>query len=386
MPWYKSGVVACTLNSNAVIGTGTAFIANARVGDAFRGPDGGWYEVTNIASDTALSISPNYQGATNAAGAYALAPMQGYVKDSADALRTLVNAYGAKLAALGTTGNYDILPVDKGGTGGTTALGTAAFLAATTSVTDATSGRAVRVGDFGLGVPINLPPATDLNNVKTSGRYYCSTPQNSPAGNGWLDVQNLDGAYCEQTFFGVTGDSQHFRVISNNVPGPWRKALHDGTPPAFGLSIFMSASAASARTLLALSNAAIAPIVGSVSQSAGVPTGAIIERGSNAAGEFTKYADGAVIMSGRLSPAGLTWTAGTGVRYALSPNVTLPTPIVSGRIAFHTNNGDVSGLSAYVSAATLGTSAITIIYYAAPAGTTGSAVPTTDYVIHGRWF
>ncbi|MGX1186654.1 hypothetical protein AB7M29_004333 [Pseudomonas sp. F-14 TE3623] len=117
MPWYKSGTVSLTQNSNAVIGTGTAFIANSRVGDAFLGPDGGWYEVTNIASDTALSISPNYQGATNAAGVYALAPMQGYVKDSADALRAIVNTYGTKLAALGTTGNYDILPANKGGTG-----------------------------------------------------------------------------------------------------------------------------------------------------------------------------------------------------------------------------------------------------------------------------
>lgn len=101
MPWYKSGTVSVTQNSNAVIGTGTAFIANARVGDAFRGPDGGWYEVTNIASATALSIAPNYIGATNASGAYVLAPMQGYVKDSADALRALVNQFGGVLAVLG---------------------------------------------------------------------------------------------------------------------------------------------------------------------------------------------------------------------------------------------------------------------------------------------
>jgi phage baseplate assembly protein gpV len=33
-------------------------------------------------------------------------------------------------------------------------------------------------------------------------------------------------------------------------------------------------------------------ILGTVSQSSGVPTGAIIERGSNANGEFVKYADG----------------------------------------------------------------------------------------------
>ncbi|WP_285362372.1 tail fiber domain-containing protein [Pseudomonas sp. CFBP2511] len=119
MPWYKTGTVSVTQNSNAVIGSGTAFIANSRVGDGFRGPDGGWYEVTNIASDTAMSISPNYQGATNGAGGYALAPLQGYVKESADRLRALVLQYGEKLAALGTTGNYDILPVLKGGTGAT---------------------------------------------------------------------------------------------------------------------------------------------------------------------------------------------------------------------------------------------------------------------------
>jgi hypothetical protein len=38
-------------------------------------------------------------------------------------------------------------------------------------------------------------------------------------------------------------------------------------------------------------------ILGTVSQSAGVPTGAIIERGSNANGEFVKYADGTLICT-----------------------------------------------------------------------------------------
>ena len=36
-------------------------------------------------------------------------------------------------------------------------------------------------------------------------------------------------------------------------------------------------------------------ILGTVSQSGGVPTGAIIERGSNANGEFVKFADGTLI-------------------------------------------------------------------------------------------
>jgi len=38
-------------------------------------------------------------------------------------------------------------------------------------------------------------------------------------------------------------------------------------------------------------------ILGTVSESGGVPTGAIIERGSNANGEFIKYADGTMICT-----------------------------------------------------------------------------------------
>lgn len=101
MTWYKTGTVSVVQNSNAVTGTGTSFLSNGRVGDAFRGPDGGWYEITNIASDTTMSISPNYQGATNAAGVYAIAPMQGYPKALADAFNNLNSQFGGVLAVLG---------------------------------------------------------------------------------------------------------------------------------------------------------------------------------------------------------------------------------------------------------------------------------------------
>jgi hypothetical protein len=42
-------------------------------------------------------------------------------------------------------------------------------------------------------------------------------------------------------------------------------------------------------------------IVGTVSQSSGVPTGAIIERGSNANGEFVKFADGTMICTNSIT-------------------------------------------------------------------------------------
>ncbi|WP_302117497.1 hypothetical protein [Pseudomonas aeruginosa] len=100
MAWYSTGTVAVTLNSPTVTGTGTAFSANARVGDAFRGPDGRWYEVTNVASSTVISIKPNYQGSTASGQAYAVAPILGYDKDLSDRFNLIANQWGSTLAGI----------------------------------------------------------------------------------------------------------------------------------------------------------------------------------------------------------------------------------------------------------------------------------------------
>lgn len=100
MAWYSTGTVAVTLNSPTVTGTGTAFSANVRVGDAFRGPDGRWYEVTNVASSTVISIKPNYQGSTASGQAYAVAPILGYDKDLSDRFNLIASQWGATLAGI----------------------------------------------------------------------------------------------------------------------------------------------------------------------------------------------------------------------------------------------------------------------------------------------
>lgn len=280
MPWYKTGTVNVTLNSNAVTGTGTAFIVNCRVGDAFRGPDGRWYEVTNAPSDSSLSIDPPYQGATTSGGSYALAPMQGYVKDSADALRSLVNTYGAKLAALGTTGNYDILPVSKGGTGGTTPteartgleLGTAATRNVTQSASDSTAGRVLKVGDFGIGAqgPVTTPNAAFVPGFYSFSPNAAGAPSQLAGSGGSLIVNTLGGNYVQQICMSVPGSTskpymsfRHFDGVGN--PGPWCTIMHSGN------------------------------MVGTVSQSGGVPTGAVIEYGTNTNGSFVKWADGTMV-------------------------------------------------------------------------------------------
>ncbi|NQB33664.1 hypothetical protein DZ920_028965, partial [Pseudomonas aeruginosa] len=100
MAWYSTGTVAVTANSPTVTGAGTQFSSNARVGDAFRGPDGRWYEVTNVASSTVISIKPNYQGSTASGQAYAVAPILGYDKDLSDRFNLIANQWGATLAGI----------------------------------------------------------------------------------------------------------------------------------------------------------------------------------------------------------------------------------------------------------------------------------------------
>lgn len=63
MAWYRSGTVTTAASSTTVTGSGTMWVANARVGDAiYLGGQGIPYEITNIASDTALSINPAFTG------------------------------------------------------------------------------------------------------------------------------------------------------------------------------------------------------------------------------------------------------------------------------------------------------------------------------------
>ncbi|WP_130926665.1 phage tail protein [Pseudomonas sp. Sample_14] len=241
MPWYKSGTVSVTQNSNAVIGTGTAFIANSRVGDGFRGPDGRWYEVTNIASNTALSISPNYEGPTAAGGFYAIMPVQGYQKDLSDQVRAILNDYGEKLAALGTTGNYEILPASKGGTG---IDDLSVFIEGLLSAVDATAARSTLVA-----------AKSGANNDITSLTALTTAIPLSMGGTG--------------------GKTQ-----------------------------------AAARTGLGLGSAAVAAIVGTVSQYGGLPTGALMEYGTNSGGEFWKFASGLMICTKKVALGATSFAAG----------------------------------------------------------------------------
>ncbi|MEE4752804.1 tail fiber domain-containing protein [Pseudomonas alliivorans] len=153
MPWLRGGTVSVTNGSTAVTGVNAAFDANARVGDAFVGPDGVSYEIANVPSPTVISILPAYKGPTVSGAAYAIMPVQGYPKLLVDAFNQLRAQFGDKMAALGTTGNYEILPVIKGGTGSSSADGAVnslGFMAGTMYPKFGGAGFAAAAGGYNL--------------------------------------------------------------------------------------------------------------------------------------------------------------------------------------------------------------------------------------------
>lgn len=159
-------------------------------------------------------------------------------------------------------------------------VGTAAYLAATTSTADRTVGRAMRVGDYGLGVSVR--GVVDIFTILTPAQIVAN------AGDGFLyegSIQN-HGASAPSTFgilsgyiTSANGYSYAYQDFTDLYGGKWTRTAQVGgagwnpwTPNYTGYSA-----------------------VGPVSVASGVNNGAIIESGSNASGNFVKFADGTMI-------------------------------------------------------------------------------------------
>lgn len=265
MSWFRAGTVAVINNSQTVIGTNADFATNVRSGDAFIGPDGRQYEVINIPNATMLSISPVYQGVSISGAAYSIMPVQGYSKTLADAFNNINAQFGPKLAALGATGNFDVLPVNKGGTGGVNPGAARLGLGLSAVATDSV----VPVARGGTG-------GTDMVSARAGlGLGTVATDSIVPVTRGGTGGTDVASARSGLGLGAVATDS----IV------PVARGGTGATTPA------------AARTALGLGSAAVASVLGTVSQSAGVPTGAVMERGSNANGEYVKFADGTLICT-----------------------------------------------------------------------------------------
>ena len=92
-------------------------------------------------------------------------------------------------------------------------------------------------------------------------------------------------------------------------------------------------------------------LLGSVSQSGGVPTGAVIERGASTDGEYVRFADGTQICTA--SPGGVGCTANTGALFASTTQTwTYPAPFASGSMPAVSGSGGATGRFLSLGAAT----------------------------------
>lgn len=123
-------------------------------------------------------------------------------------------------------------------------------------------------------------------------------------------------------------------------------------------------------------------ILGTVSQSGGVPTGAIIERGSNANGEYVRYADGTQICWG-VGPALTTpAAAGTGYQGSTITTVTYPAGFSAAARVAVAGRYAGTGNRAWVSEQTLGTSTFSCIAHSF--NSNGNCF--VEYVAIGPWY
>ena len=185
--------------------------------------------------------------------------------------------------------------------------GTAAERDVQTSTTDTTAERVMQVGAFGLGNGgWNYTSSEGLLADIPMTRFYAhsggAAPSDAPFGGQGVGLQISGwqpGRADAQLHFKLTTDETQLFVRARSLADPysylpWHEVYHQDS------------------------------ILGTVSQSSGVPTGAIIERDSNANGEYVRFADGTQICWHTLnsnSSADVTWTYPAEFSAAPSCNV-----------------------------------------------------------------
>lgn len=232
-----------------------------------------------------------------------------------------------------------------------------------TSGYDTTVGKLMAVGAFGLGSEDAAPVSTDFNNYTESGWYRwggggISNPP--PAGSyGMMMVHSYAPQYCSQIFFGLSGDSEVWtRKKVTDVWSAWRRVYSQGT------------------------------ILGTVSQSGGVPGGAIIEQGSNANGYYTKFADGTLICHGIVALGGIALQTVWNSMFRSSsliynfPATFVGTPTCTGVLLWtDVDSTSASGVLNY--SITTNSSRFMLVH---PVSIATSGSRTVHYQVIGRWF
>jgi hypothetical protein len=245
--------------------------------------------------------------------------------------------------------------------------------AVTQSASDSTTGRLLRVGDFSLGRLAANPVGVPGGNVDAF-----TIP------NGWYWINNTNAGTLPPDTAGMyailqnwwRADNSIFQMAIQRLFSPDRVVVwlrnSTGNPPSGWMPW---------RRLYSQSD-----ILGTVSESGGVPTGAVIERGSNANGEYVRFADGTQICSQRLTDIAIDNSFGSGGLFRSNTfSWTFPAAFVTGSVNganLFGRVGNASGMCVHIPYGNRTTQAIDIRAFAT------SSVASTDVFLTatGRWF
>ena len=223
--------------------------------------------------------------------------------------------------------------------------------AAQSSLNDVTSGKLMKVGAFGVGGnPIGMSGSASIGSrdLATGAHSFGIGQPDGP--------ETLAYAYCTWVLKNFTS-RRHFLAFRDGSTQPDLFAWIGHQQEADGSIIW--------HKLVSLQTG----VVGSVAQSGGVPTGAIIEKGSNANGSYTKFADGTMICryNGNSSDSvEVTWTYPAA--FAATPSVSLSVNAGSARTSYLSSRG---------------TSSVNFSVYTAAGARAANPV---DLIAIGNWF
>jgi len=108
-PTALTGTTAWTLNSTTVTGTDTLFTTELAIGDFISAPDGNWYEVIELASDTSATLYKKYPSATASGhSSQKLGVTDTGAAASSSTQVQVVNSSGKSSAFLYISGGWDL--------------------------------------------------------------------------------------------------------------------------------------------------------------------------------------------------------------------------------------------------------------------------------------
>lgn len=354
---YMSGLISLAKGSVTVTGTGTMFKTVGLKAGATLLIQNLTAVIVSVDSNTKLTLAEPWTGTSLVSAPYRAR----FLPDG-----TTVTATTAALIEMLGNGNLEALAglVSRADmlayfTGAGTADVTALTEWARTLLAAANGGKgyealgAVPDGSLRNGLKsLTSSPLSDANSISENGWHLTSnTADNIPiSGQYWyiMHINNNNGSFSYQTAYSFSGAEDRLITYSRKkIDNTWRPWYLTGTT-----------------------------VLGNVTQSGGVPSGAIIQRGSNANGEFIRFADGTQICwhflnvsitSNAATEIPVTFPASfinTGMSVMTTPSTPSPSSFHPITLATVTTNGGTFGVQR-------------------PGGGTGAVF---RYIAIGRWF